>query len=164
MWSVEFMNDTTNKSKLNTRRGLLGAACCLLFVDICEAKPMNVVLNVVVFNYLDRPILDVLIDGKVGETSDAYPDTGGGTVLDVELALGPKKVTWRLDGPKGMARNGETVTNKNPLQLLEVVPDARYLGIHIYPDDSVELTTSAQRPNKTSRGEIENAKLGKKHG
>jgi hypothetical protein len=152
------MNDIT------TRRGLLGAACCLLFVDICEAKPMHVVLNVVVFNYLNRPIFDVFIDGKVRETSDAFPDTGGGAVLDVELALGPKNVAWRLDGPKGMARNGETVTNKNPLQLLDVAPDARYLGMHIYPDDSVELTTSAQRPNKTSRGEIENAKLGKMHG
>ncbi|KQQ39192.1 hypothetical protein ASF61_22285 [Duganella sp. Leaf126] len=125
---------------------------------------MKVVLNVVLFNYLDRPIFDVYVDGKVGESSDAYPSTGGGTMMNVELALGPKKVSWRLDGPAGMARNGDTVTNKNPLTLDQVVPGARYLAIHIYPDETVELVTSVQRPEKTARGIAAADKAGRHHG
>lgn len=125
---------------------------------------MKVVLNVVLFNYLDRPIFDVYIDGKVGESSSAYPATGGGLVMNVELALGSKKVTWRLDGPNGMARNGETVANKNPLELPSVVPGARYLAIHIYPDETVELVTSVQRPERTERGEAQVEKQDRKHG
>lgn len=61
---------------------------------------MNVMLNVVLFSYLDRPIFDVRIDGAVGETSDAYPNTGKGVIAGVEFTLGPKKVTWKLDGPE----------------------------------------------------------------
>ena len=113
---------------------------------------MKVVLNVVLFSYLDRPIFDVFIDGKVGESSDAYPSTGGGMITGVSFDLGPKKVTWRLDGPKGMPRNGETVANKNPLRLESVVPGAKYLGVHIYPDDTVDLIPSVSMPGKTARG------------
>lgn len=125
---------------------------------------MKVVLNVVLFSYLDRPIFNVFIDGKVGETSGVYPNTGGGTVTNVQLTLGPKKVTWQLGGPEGAPRNGETVSNKNSLQLLDVVPGARYLAIHIYPDDTVELTTSVGRPDKSARGEIEVEKMSGRHG
>jgi len=113
---------------------------------------MKVVLDVVLFSYLNRPIFDVFIDGKVGETSDAYPSTGGGIFTGVPFALGPKKVTWRLDGPKGTPRNGETVANKNPLRLDSVVQGAKFLGVHIYPDDTVELTTSVGVPDRTPRG------------
>lgn len=113
---------------------------------------MKVVLDVVLFSYLNRPIFDVFIDGKVGETSDAYPSTGGGIFTGVTFALGPKKVTWRLDGPKGTPRNGETVANKNPLRLDTVVQGAKFLGVHIYPDDTVELRTSVGVPDRTPRG------------
>ena len=60
---------------------------------------MKAVLNVILYNYLNRPIFDVFIDGKVGRGSDAYPSTGGGMITGVSFDLGPKKVTWRLDGP-----------------------------------------------------------------
>lgn len=73
-------------------------------------------------------------------------------IIGVPFELGPKTVTWRLDGPKGTPRNGETVTNKNPLRLDTVVPRAKYLGVHIYPDDTVELITSVAIPSKTRRG------------
>lgn len=123
---------------------------------------MQVVLNVVLFSYLDRPIFDVFIDGKAGESSGVYPETGGGTIVGVRLALGPKTVTWRLDGPQGMARNGDTVSSKNALQLNAVVAGARYLAIHIYPDDTVELTSSVHFPQPSARGAIEIANMRKK--
>lgn len=134
------------------RRNYLGALLAFSVSNLCKAKPMKVVLSVVLFNYLDRPIFDVFVDGKMGFGSDAYPATGGGIISGVNFDLGPKKVSWRLDGPPGTPRNGETVSNKNPLRLDTVVPNARYLGVHIYPDDSVELITSVGLPDMTKRG------------
>jgi hypothetical protein len=155
--------DKTTDRRLS-RRGFVTALGGLFFINACEAKAMKVVLNVVLFSYLDRPIFAVEIDGKVGETSDAYPNTGKGVIAGVEFTLGVKKVTWKLDGPKGAARNGETVTNKNHLELNEIVPGARYLGIHIYPGDIVELSTSVGRPEFTARGLREVAGASKNHG
>lgn len=113
---------------------------------------MKVALNVVLFNYLDRPISNVLVDGKMGFSSRPYPSTGGGMVTGVSVELGPKTVTWRLSGPAGTPRNGETVSNKNSLRLDSVMLGAKYLGIHIYPDDTVELITSIAVPEATQRG------------
>lgn len=113
---------------------------------------MKVVLNIMVFNYWDRPIFEVNIDGKGDEASAAYPNTGNGVTGGVPLVLGPKKVTWRLGGPEGLARNGDTIANKNRLELVDLVPGAQYLGIHIYPDETVELSTSVGRPQPSERG------------
>ncbi len=134
------------------RRKFLCASAALPVASLYKAKPMKVVFSVVLFNYLDRPIFDVLIDGKVGFGSDAYPSTGGGIITGIRFDLGPKTVSWRLDGPAGTPRNGETVHNRNPLRLDATVAGARYLGVHIYPDDNVELITSVSLPGKTERG------------
>lgn len=138
-----------------SRRRFLGAWGCLLILNACEEKPMKVVLDVVLFNYLDRPIFAVMIDGKGEHSSDAYPKTGGGTIVGVEFTIGPKTVSWKLDGPPGAPRNGETVENKNILELTAVVPGARYLAVHIYPDETVELSTSVSRPYFSPRGEAQ---------
>lgn len=120
---------------------------------------MKVVLNVCVYSYLDRPIFEVLVDGKVDEVSGVYPETGAGVKTGIEFALGPKRVSWRLSGPRGAPRNGETVESKNQLRLDDIVPGARYLAVHIYPDDTVELLTSVAWPRPSQRGEEEIAKM-----
>jgi hypothetical protein len=140
------------------------AALCLLFLSACEAKPMTVTLDVVLFSYLDRPIFDVFANGEVGHGSGVYPQTGGGTISGVELKVGPQKITWRLGGPEGMPRNGETVTAKNTPELKDVPGSARYLAIHIYPDETVELLTTEHYPGLSPRGEIEVKKMETKHG
>jgi hypothetical protein len=134
------------------RRHFLSAVAVLPVANFCKAKPLHARLNVVLFNYLNRPIFDVFIDGKVGDSSDAYPATGGGMITGVIFELGPKKVTWRLDGPENTPRNGDTIINKNPLRLDTVIQGAKYLGVHIYPDDTVELTTSISTPDWNPRG------------
>jgi hypothetical protein len=113
---------------------------------------MSVTLDVVLFNYLDRPIFDVYIDGKVGDSSDPYPATGGGTITGVTLTLGPKKISWRLDGPHGTPRNGETVHAKNTPRLDDVPRDTHYLAMHVYPDETVELVISSHYPRATDKG------------
>jgi hypothetical protein len=70
------------------------------------------------------------------------------------IVLGIQMVSWRLDGPKGMARNGETVTARNRPVLENVPKDVKWLGLHIYPDDTVELKLSKGSPDelKTEKG------------
>jgi len=43
---------------------MMGAAVLLLSLFACKTRPRAVSLDVVTFNYLDRPIFDVFIDGK----------------------------------------------------------------------------------------------------
>lgn len=113
---------------------------------------MTVTLDIVHFNYTARPIFDAFIDGKAGGTSSPYPATGGGTISGVTLTLGPKKVSWRLDGPPGTPGNGDTIVAKNSPVLTEVPKDAVYLGVHIYPDTTVELIPSRHYPRPTEKG------------
>jgi hypothetical protein len=146
------MKDSNVPFSGTSRRQFLGAIAVLPVANACEARSMKAVLNVILYNYLNRPIFDVFIDGKVGRGSDAYPSTGGGMITGVSFDLGPKKVTWRLDGPEGTPRNGETVMNKNPLRLENIVQGAKYLGVHIYPDDTVELIASVSIVGILERG------------
>lgn len=113
----------------------------------------EVTLNVVLYSYLERPIFDVYLNGKwVGDAS-AYGG-GGGIISGVPVTLGPQALTWRLDGPKGTPRNGEVVSAKRALSLSpdQIPPDARYLGVHIYPDETAELNLSRYIPEATARG------------
>lgn len=134
---------------------MVAVAAGILFIGTRLSRPRTVALSVCVYSYLDRPIFEVLVDGKVDGVSGVYPDTGGGAITGVRFTLGPKRITWRLDGPPGAPRNGETVESANQVTLDDVVPGARYLAVHIYPDDTVELLTSVQRPRVSPRGEKE---------
>jgi hypothetical protein len=145
------------------RRTWLIAGTCFLLTSACEAKPMKVRFDIVLFNYLDRPIFGVLIDGTIDASSDKYPATGSGTKMGIQLAPGAKRVTWRLDGPEGTPRNGETVESKNNPDLI-AVPGGKYLGIHIYPDFTVELISTKQFPRVSERGELEMEKAGRNRG
>jgi hypothetical protein len=149
---------------LARRRNFIATACGLLFINGCGAKIMEVSLNVQIFNYLDRPIFEVLVDGKVDEIAYPYPNMGGRTTVGVSFMLGPKTVSWRLDGPEGAPRNGETVRSKNIPRLNEVVPGAKYLAVHIYPDDTVELLTSITQPDVSPRGQAEISRMRKESG
>ena len=53
------------------RRNIMLAACGFLLLNACEAKDMRVVLDLVLFNYLDRPIFAVNVDGVGYEVSGA---------------------------------------------------------------------------------------------
>lgn len=70
----------------------------------------------------------------------------------VPLKLGVQQVSWVLGGPKGTPRNGEKIFAKNSPALSEVPAAARYLGMHIYPDESVELIPSQHYPHATEKG------------
>ena len=129
----------------------IGASLLLLLPFAGKAEQSSVTLDVVTFNYWNRPIYDVFIDGKSGDSSTAYPETGGSTITGVKLRTGPKTVTWKLTGKRGTPRNGEMVTARNAPQLVDVPRDAVFLAVHIYPDETVELITSRHYPRKTAK-------------
>ncbi|MEH6434568.1 hypothetical protein V7778_05835 [Massilia sp. DD77] len=136
------------------RRLLFVTAAAFPILSACKTTPKTVTLDVVCFNYLERPIFEIFIDNKAGDSSNPYPATGGSTISGVRLALGPKRVTWRLDGPAGSPGNGETVVARNMPVLANVAPDAEFLAIHIYPDETVELIPSRHYPRATEKGRI----------
>lgn len=110
--------------------------------------------DVSILSYLDRAIFDVYLNKKDIGVASAFG--GGGLMTGVKVPLGPQTVSWRLGGPKGMKGNGDTVHATNTLVLEAPPATHRYLGVHIYPDYSVELIPEEFWPEATERGlEIE---------
>jgi hypothetical protein len=104
-------------------------------------KRQIVYFDVSAISYQQRPIFEIRLNGKeVG--------AGGGSLMaGVALELGPQTVTWR---------NAETgATTRAANQPLLDRPDAKltYLGLHIYPDNTVELVPSPFWPERTEKGE-----------
>lgn len=139
----------------------------LMFAPIlsgaCLAKPMTVNLNVVLFSYLSRPIFDVYLGPVEIGVAGKYPRSGRGIMAGVELGLGRHDVSWRLDGP-GYADSGSTVKAANSVVIENVPAEARYVGVHIYPDNTVELTYSRYIPQLSKRGEAFDLEWRKTHG
>lgn len=146
---------------MKTRRDVISrlfGLCVLYPLSACNAETRGtfmqreIVLDVVLYSYLNRPIFDIYFNRIDLGVANAYGGTG--IISGVAIPFGPQTLTWRLDGPKGMPRNGETVTLKSPLTLTadQIPRDAHYLGVHIYPDDTAELTFSQYLPEPTVRG------------
>ena len=110
---------------------------------------MDVYLNISIFSYLDRPIFDVFMNKTnfIGAEARAFYGSNG-VMLGQKITLGAQKVTWRLGGPEGMARNGETVIAKNVPVLKEIPNDIKWLALHIFDDDTVEITLSKGTPDE----------------
>lgn len=110
-------------------------------------------MNVVAYNFSDRPILDILFNGEDLGVSGPFGLTG--TITGVCVQFGVQKLTWRLDGSKDMPRLGETVTAKNHLIVREqdITPDTRYIGLHLYQDETADLTFAEYIPELSARGE-----------
>lgn len=137
------------------RRGFLGKALSPLLISACGARPRVVYLDVSLFNYTDRRVYEVKLNGTNLMSAAPNGFYGENSVLMMQpISLGPQRVSWRLDGPKGTPRNGELVIARN-VPLLSTLPErAKWLGLHIYPDDAVEIKVS-EEPSKdlqTERG------------
>ena len=106
----------------------------------------NVVLAVVLYSYLDRPIFDVTLDGSDIGVANAYG--GNGMITGITVPLGQQTLTWRDAG------SGETFAMKNSINLIgdQIPSDAQYLAVNIYPDDTAELVFDRYIPEITPRG------------
>ncbi|MGZ8884795.1 MAG: hypothetical protein ACXW0U_07795 [Halobacteriota archaeon] len=113
-------------------------------------------LSVSLFNYLDRPIFDVMLNGidLMGAPSRGF--YGANSIMAMQpVTLWPQIVTWRLDGPAGTPRNGEVVLAKNIPFLDNFEKNVKWLGLHVFDDDTVEIALSRGSPGElqTSRGQ-----------
>jgi hypothetical protein len=132
---------------------------------VSAAKQDVAYFDVDLKSYLERPIFDVYLNGKdIGV--DGGPPHGGtsGLMTGVAVRLGPQVITWRLDGPEGLPGNGDTVHAVNQPVLTAADAKHRYLGVHIYPDNTVELIPEDHWPEQTARGEEINRQWRAKHG
>lgn len=113
----------------------------------------GVVLDVVLYSYMNRVITDIFFNST--DLGVANKHGGTGTITGVLIPYGMQKLKWTLDGPEGMARNGEKVTVKNEIIVTpDLIPKGtRYLGLHLYPDDTAEVTFAEYIPERTPRGE-----------
>lgn len=161
MTMVDFLS--REGSARNTRRVLVLTTLSLLLPG-CEGKPMHGTFEVVLFSYLDRPIFDVLVSGMDIGLAGAYPYSGRGSMSGVSMKYGPHPVSWRLGGPEGMPRNGETVKAKNTPVLQQPTGEHRFLGVHVYTDDTVEFVTSVNFPQLSERGRAFDATWRAAHG
>jgi hypothetical protein len=111
------------------------------------------VLNVEIHSYLGRPIHDIIFNGTDLGVMNSYGGTG--TITGVRIPFGIQTLRWTLGGPKDMARNGELMKVKNNIVISPqaIPPGTRYLGLHLYLDDTAEVTFAEFIPERTARGE-----------
>ena len=118
-------------------------------------KPIKseIEIDVVMYSFLDRHIFNIYLNGETLGVASKYGSTS--VVTGVTVPMGEQKLSWRLDGPKGMARNGETVNMKNKviLKASDIPTNAHYMGVYLYPDETVEFTFSEYMPGNSKRGE-----------
>jgi hypothetical protein len=142
----------------HSRRVCLASLVAAPFLNsACEGERTHGTFDVILFSYLDRPIFDVRVDGFDIGVAGEYPHSGGGSISGVFLKFGPHRVSWRLGGPKGTARNGERVQARNEPVLNAAPSNHRHLGVHIYADDTVEFVTSIHYPELSERGRAHDA-------
>ena len=128
---------------LGPRRKILFGLASYFFLPSSKAKPMSILLNISLFNYLDRPIFDVRMNGTDFGAALARSFYGANAVMvEQPIFLGSQLVTWRLDGPEGSAGNGNTVAAKNTPMLEKIPRDVKWLALHIYKDNTVEIAFS----------------------
>lgn len=151
---------------LRSRRCLLLACLSAFALAACsqqidsksnQGKKMTAKNDVVYFDvsaisYIERPIFEVKLNGiEIGAG-------GGGLMTGVAVPLGPQVITWRDAG------TGETTKAINQPVLSRPDSKTHYLGVHIYPDNTVEVIPEHYWPEKTEKGEAINRALEKKHG
>ena len=124
-----------------------------------DSKKEVAYFDVALHSYLDRPIFDVYLNGTDIGVAAGQPHRGaGGLMTGVAVPLGPQKVTWRDAG------TGDTFTAKNQPILTASEPKNGYLGVHIYPNNTVEVIPQPYWPEKTAKGLEINRQWELRHG
>ena len=71
----------------------------------------------------------------------------GGGISTIPVKLGNQKITWKD------TKTGELHTAKNQVVITkEQVKGMKYWAAHLYPDDTVEITSSNNIPDPTEEG------------
>ena len=72
---------------------------------------------------------------------------GGGGMNTSPVKIGPQEITWEESNSYKLhqAKNQVTLAEED-------LNEMKYLAVHLYPDDTVEITTSNNWPNPTEKG------------
>ena len=110
-------------------------------------------IDVVLYSFLARPIFDIHLNGTDIGVANSYGGTS--VVSGVRVPMGVQRLTWRLGGPEGMARNGETVALKNKIVInpSDIPADTHYMGVYLYPDYTAEIAFTEFIPDVSARGQ-----------
>ncbi|NHZ90056.1 hypothetical protein F2P45_13675 [Massilia sp. CCM 8733] len=139
-------------NKIVSRRTLLAGAALWLLGTSATMAQSDKVLDVYIFNYSDRTLLDVSVNGVRMGSPGPYPYSGRRNKVGARLNDGAQTVTWRVGGSEGQEA-GPIMRSSNTPTMGEIPSDARYLSIHIYPDSTVEFNFSRRVPVLSKRGE-----------
>ena len=142
-----------------TRRDMLQASCLFMLQPLaaCGKTRNNMenetVLDVVLYSFINRPIIDIYLNGT--DIGVAGPLGGTSVITEVKIPFGAQRLSWRLDGPEGTPGNGEQLSIKNKLVVnSDQIPKGTfYMGVYLYPDYTAELTFSKFIPGNSKRGE-----------
>lgn len=146
-------NSTSKKFALSSpdRRHtirLIALGLSMPLVACGRAVPKYIVLDVVMYSYVDRVITDIIFNDTDLGVMNRYGSTG--TIVGVAIPFGLQTLQWTLGGPKGTPRNGEVVyiSSKLAISQQQIPEGTRYLGLHLYPDDTAEVTFDAFLPQR----------------
>ena len=109
-----------------------------------QHQEKKIYFDITLFSYLERPIFDVYVNGR--DIGVAGPFGGGGLMTGVPITPGPQVITWRDAG------TGEAFKATNIPVLQNIDQSLSYLGVHIYPDNTVELIPERYWPEPTEKG------------
>lgn len=104
-------------------------------------KPEVVYMDVSAYAYTPYALNGMTINGRELMTAG-----GGGLTTGEVFDIGPQQISWES------GKDGTVHTAKNTVILNKPKRDETYLGIHVYPDDTVELIPSSDWPKKTEKG------------
>ena len=100
------------------------------------------VLTSTSFNY-DQSYRPYMVKVNGQEVGGGY----GSATMRSAFILGPQNITWGEDNSKRKHKATNSVNLSK-----EDLKHKKYLAVHLYPDDSVEITTSNDLPDPTQKG------------
>jgi hypothetical protein len=169
MKSVSAIDDEKAVVPALRRRFVLNLAGLSLLSSLAACSKSGIFIGkeisitVVMYSFLDRPIFEIHLDGSDIGGANSFGTTS--MVTGVAVTMGEQKLSWRLDGPKGKPRNGETVALKNRVIINphDIPRAAQYMGVYLYPDDTAEFVFTEFMPGRegTVRSKAITKELGK---
>ena len=153
------LTKTTGLAISRRRRVVQLLALGSFFTPLIACRPRGetvqnyTILDVEMFSYIDRVIGDIMFNGTGLGVMNRYGGTG--TITGVQIPFGIQTLTWMLDGPEGTPRNGEHMKIRNTLIITpqQIPKGTEAIGLHLYPDDTAEVTFAESIPHRTERGQ-----------
>ena len=149
-------NSTSKKfalSSLDRRHTirLIALGLSMPLVACGRAVPKYIVLDVVMYSYVDRVITEIIFNDTDLGVINRYGSTGA--IVGGSIPFGLQTLQWTLGGPKGTQRNGEVIdiNGKLAISRQQVPEGTRYVGLHLYPGDTAEVTFDVFLPQRKQR-------------